>query len=130
MESHWCLVKDYWLLFQFGFLLMVLGSNLLDRIILCLGLPHMSNKLFFVPLTGVLKTLISILIKWLSDFYFTFRGFNYFGLRGSDPCIDLFACFAAGGTSIFCTYPLDLARTQLAYQVVIWFKAICSTWFG
>ncbi|XP_028807046.1 mitochondrial carrier protein CoAc1 isoform X1 [Neltuma alba] len=36
---------------------------------------------------------------------------------GSGPVIDLLAGSAAGGTSTLCTYPLDLARTKLAYQV-------------
>ncbi|KAI4380279.1 hypothetical protein MLD38_006488 [Melastoma candidum] len=41
---------------------------------------------------------------------------NYQGL-GSGPLIDLIAGSAAGGTAVMCTYPLDLARTKLAYQV-------------
>ncbi|KAI6688868.1 hypothetical protein NL676_025696 [Syzygium grande] len=36
---------------------------------------------------------------------------------GMGPFIDLLACFASGGTAVLCTYPLDLARTKLAYQV-------------
>ncbi|KAG6674331.1 hypothetical protein I3842_15G036300 [Carya illinoinensis] len=42
---------------------------------------------------------------------------NYHAL-GSGPLIDLLAGAAAGGTAVLCTYPLDLARTKLAYQVV------------
>ncbi|XP_061374975.1 mitochondrial carrier protein CoAc1 [Gastrolobium bilobum] len=38
-------------------------------------------------------------------------------ILGSGPSIDLLAGSAAGGTSVLCTYPLDLARTKLAYQV-------------
>ncbi|CAN1162643.1 Mitochondrial carrier protein CoAc1 [Linum perenne] len=37
---------------------------------------------------------------------------------GSGPVVDLFAGSIAGGTAVLCTYPLDLARTKLAYQVV------------
>ncbi|XVE53883.1 hypothetical protein DITRI_Ditri03aG0037400 [Diplodiscus trichospermus] len=37
---------------------------------------------------------------------------------GSGPIIDLLAGSASGGTAVLCTYPLDLARTKLAYQVV------------
>ncbi|CAK7352912.1 unnamed protein product [Dovyalis caffra] len=37
---------------------------------------------------------------------------------GSGPVIDLLAGSVAGGTAVLCTYPLDLARTKLAYQVV------------
>ncbi|KAH7572436.1 hypothetical protein JRO89_XS04G0256800 [Xanthoceras sorbifolium] len=42
---------------------------------------------------------------------------NYPGL-GSGPVIDLLAGSVAGGTAVLCTYPLDLARTKLAYQGV------------
>ncbi|CAO2840227.1 unnamed protein product [Amaranthus hypochondriacus] len=37
---------------------------------------------------------------------------------GTGPVVDLFAGSAAGGTAVLCTYPLDLVRTKLAYQVV------------
>lgn len=37
---------------------------------------------------------------------------------GTGPVVDLLAGSAAGGTAVLCTYPLDLARTKLAYQVV------------
>ncbi|XP_038681501.1 mitochondrial carrier protein CoAc1-like [Tripterygium wilfordii] len=37
---------------------------------------------------------------------------------GKGPVIDLLAGSASGGTAVLCTYPLDLARTKLAYQVV------------
>lgn len=36
---------------------------------------------------------------------------------GNGPVVDLLAGSAAGGTAVLCTYPLDLARTKLAYQV-------------
>lgn len=36
---------------------------------------------------------------------------------GTGPIVDLLAGSAAGGTAVLCTYPLDLARTKLAYQV-------------
>ncbi|KAG5540476.1 hypothetical protein RHGRI_020629 [Rhododendron griersonianum] len=42
---------------------------------------------------------------------------NYSAL-GTGPIIDLLAGSASGGTAVLCTYPLDLARTKLAYQVV------------
>ena len=37
---------------------------------------------------------------------------------GTGPVVDLLAGSAAGGTAVLCTYPLDLARTKLAYQVL------------
>lgn len=46
---------------------------------------------------------------WILDNYSAF---------GTGPIIDLLAGSAAGGTAVLCTYPLDLARTKLAYQVV------------
>lgn len=46
---------------------------------------------------------------------------NYPGL-GTGPHIDLLAGSVAGGTAVLCTYPLDLARTKLAYQVYIIFN--------
>ncbi|KAK4388736.1 Mitochondrial carrier protein CoAc1 [Sesamum angolense] len=42
---------------------------------------------------------------------------NYSAL-GTGPVVDLLAGSAAGGTAVLCTYPLDLARTKLAYQIV------------
>ncbi|KAF5815334.1 putative mitochondrial carrier domain protein [Helianthus annuus] len=46
---------------------------------------------------------------WILDNYSVF---------GTGPVVDLLAGSAAGGTAVLCTYPLDLARTKLAYQVV------------
>ncbi|XP_031284454.1 mitochondrial carrier protein CoAc1 [Pistacia vera] len=43
---------------------------------------------------------------------------NNYSALGSGPVIDLLAGSLAGGTAVLCTYPLDLARTKLAYQVV------------
>lgn len=37
---------------------------------------------------------------------------------GTGPVVDLLAGSVAGGTAVLCTYPLDLARTKLAYQVI------------
>jgi len=42
---------------------------------------------------------------------------NFAPSVGTGPVVDLFAGSAAGGTAVLCTYPLDLARTKLAYQV-------------
>ena len=41
---------------------------------------------------------------------------NYSAL-GTGPTIDLLAGSVARGTTVLCTYPLDLACTKLAYQV-------------
>ncbi|KAK8566705.1 hypothetical protein V6N13_002398 [Hibiscus sabdariffa] len=51
--------------------------------------------------------------------YEQYRGWilhNYSSM-GSGPFVDLLAGSASGGTAVLCTYPLDLARTKLAYQV-------------
>ena len=44
---------------------------------------------------------------------------NNYSALGTGPLIDLLAGSAVGGTAVLCTYPLDLARTKLAYQVYI-----------
>lgn len=36
------------------------------------------------------------------------------------PVLDLVAGSFAGGTAVLFTYPLDLVRTKLAYQVSTW----------
>lgn len=43
---------------------------------------------------------------------------NNYSSLGTGPIVDLLAGSAAGGTAVLCTYPLDLARTKLAYQVI------------
>lgn len=43
---------------------------------------------------------------------------NNYPSLGTGPAIDLLAGSASGGTAVLCTYPLDLARTKLAYQVI------------
>lgn len=43
---------------------------------------------------------------------------NFASSIGTGPVVDLLAGSAAGGTAVLCTYPLDLARTKLAYQVL------------
>ncbi|EOY29934.1 Mitochondrial substrate carrier family protein isoform 1 [Theobroma cacao] len=52
--------------------------------------------------------------------YEQYRGWilDNFSSLGSGPVVDLLAGSASGGTAVLCTYPLDLARTKLAYQVV------------
>ncbi|GAB4842564.1 Mitochondrial carrier protein CoAc1 [Ancistrocladus abbreviatus] len=43
---------------------------------------------------------------------------NNCSVLGTGSIVDLLAGSAAGGTAVLCTYPLDLVRTKLAYQVV------------
>jgi hypothetical protein len=45
---------------------------------------------------------------------------NFAPSVGTGPVVDLLAGSAAGGTAVLCTYPLDLVRTKLAYQVLHW----------
>lgn len=46
------------------------------------------------------------------------RHINYnFPEMGNGPIIDLLAGSLSGGTAVLFTYPLDLVRTKLAYQV-------------
>ncbi|RZC52932.1 hypothetical protein C5167_021358 [Papaver somniferum] len=43
---------------------------------------------------------------------------NNYSALGTGPIVDLVAGSVAGGTAVLVTYPLDLARTKLAYQVL------------
>eukprot|EP01018_Ginkgo_biloba_P034010 Gb_01189 [translate_table: standard] len=43
---------------------------------------------------------------------------NNYPIMGTGPVMDLLVRSVAGGTTIMCTYPLDLAQTKLAYQVI------------
>lgn len=51
--------------------------------------------------------------------YEQYRGWilDNYSFMGSGPVVDLLAGSASGGTAVVCTYPLDLARAKLAYQV-------------
>lgn len=42
---------------------------------------------------------------------------NTYPSIGVSPCLELLSGSAAGGTAVICTYPLELARTKLAFQV-------------
>ncbi|KAH9301910.1 hypothetical protein KI387_013493 [Taxus chinensis] len=42
---------------------------------------------------------------------------DYYPGVGTGPIVDLLAGSLSGGTAVICTYPLDLARTRLAYQL-------------
>jgi hypothetical protein len=44
---------------------------------------------------------------------------------GTGPVVDLLAGSASGGTAVLCTYPLDLARTKLAFQVLYCASVCC-----
>ena len=44
---------------------------------------------------------------------------------GTGPVVDLVAGSASGGTAVLCTYPLDLARTKLAFQV-LYCASVCG----
>lgn len=50
---------------------------------------------------------------------------NFAPSIGTGPVVDLLAGSAAGGTAVLCTYPLDLARTKLAYQVLYYHAQWC-----
>jgi hypothetical protein len=47
---------------------------------------------------------------------------------GTGPLVDLLAGSASGGTAVLCTYPLDLARTKLAFQVFTLRVIMSSCW--
>ncbi|XP_057978489.1 mitochondrial carrier protein CoAc1-like [Malania oleifera] len=74
------------------------------------------------PYKGSGANVLSI-VPYAAIYYMTFERCRYWVLKnypsfGSGPCLDLLAGSAAGGAAVLCTYPLDLARTKLAYQAM------------
>lgn len=64
------------------------------------------------------------IVPYSALYFMTFERFrcwmldHHSSVLGSGPLVDLLAGSAAGGAAILSTYPLDLARTLLAYEVV------------
>ncbi|KAL5074589.1 hypothetical protein RYX36_013573 [Vicia faba] len=92
-----------------------------------LGVYHSMNKLLkhegFLGLYKGNGASVIRIVPYAALHFMTYERYkswilNNYPILGTGPSIDLLAGSAAGGTSVLCTYPLDLARTKLAYQVV------------
>lgn len=80
--------------------------------------------------TSVLRIVPYAALHYMT--YERYRGWilNNYSALGTGPVVDLLAGSASGGTAVLCTYPLDLARTKLAYQVLNLLKYIYLSFFS
>ena len=118
----------------------ILPNNLSDRrsfrvLQVCLSLICMTNGSLLVHVAHLSLTFelsflrgngasVARIVPYAALHYMAYEEYRRWIILGfpnvkQGPVLDLVAGSIAGGTAVICTYPLDLVRTKLAYQVGI-----------
>ena len=118
----------------------ILPNNLSDRrsfrvLQVCLFLICMTNGSLLVHVAHLSLTFelsflrgngasVARIVPYAALHYMAYEEYRRWIILGfpnvkQGPVLDLVAGSIAGGTAVICTYPLDLVRTKLAYQVGI-----------
>lgn len=116
----------------------ILPNNLSDRrcfgvlqvghFLVCMTNGRLSIYVSLLSLTFKLSCLrgngasVARIVPYAALHYMAYEEYRRWIILGfpnveQGPVLDLMAGSIAGGTAVICTYPLDLVRTKLAYQV-------------
>jgi solute carrier family 25 protein 16 len=91
------------------------------RLSIHVALLSLTFELFFLRGNGAS---VARIVPYAALHYMAYEEYRRWIILGfpnveQGPVLDLVAGSIAGGTAVICTYPLDLVRTKLAYQVCL-----------
>ena len=101
---------------QVGLFLVCIADG---RLSIHVALLSLTFELFFFRGNGAS---VARIVPYAALHYMAYEEYRRWIILGfpnveQGPVLDLVAGSIAGGTAVICTYPLDLVRTKLAYQV-------------